>query len=217
MTRTVIIAGAGPGVSGSLARTYAAEGCRIALLGVDQDVLARLEDEVAARGGEAESAVVDLTDETATRRAVTRLAEKLGSVDVVHFNPSAYREKDPLSLSPDELLDDVRLGVGALLTVVQAARQFMIAGGRITVTGSMAADQPWFGAASLGVQKAGVRNLVQSIDAALRGDGIRAVSVTVRGTLANEGPFSPDRVAAALRAAIDQDEASWRTEIPYDG
>ena len=38
----------------------------------------------------------------------------------------------------------------------------------------MAADQPWEKAASLGVQKAGVRNLVHSIDKALAGDGIRA-------------------------------------------
>jgi NADP-dependent 3-hydroxy acid dehydrogenase YdfG len=87
----------------------------------------------------------------------------------------------------------------------------------VTVTGSMAADQPWNKAASLGVQKAGVRNLVHSIDATLKDDGIRAVSVTVRGTLAKVGPFTPDRVAGALLAAMRQDESSWRTEVPYDG
>jgi NAD(P)-dependent dehydrogenase (short-subunit alcohol dehydrogenase family) len=93
----------------------------------------------------------------------------------------------------------------------------MSAGARVTVTGSMAADKPWNRAASLGVQKAGVRNLVHSIDATLKDDGIRAVSVTVRGTLAKEGPFTPDRVAEALAAAMRQDESSWRTEVPYEG
>ena len=63
----------------------------------------------------------------------------------------------------------------------------MSSGGRVTVTGSMAADQPWHKAASLGIQKAGVRNLVHSLDATLEPDGIRAVSVTVRGTLSKEG------------------------------
>ena len=81
----------------------------------------------------------------------------------------------------------------------------------------MAADEPWNRAASLGVQKAGVRNLVRSIDATLEPDGIRAVSVTVRGTLAKEGPFTPDRVAEALFAAMNQDEATWQTEVPYSG
>lgn len=217
MTRNVLIAGAGPGVSGSLARLYATEGGRVALLGAEEQVLADLRADVEAAGAEALTAVVDLTDDAATRAAVTRLAEQVGHLDVVHFNPSAYREKDPLSLTPDELLDDVRLGVGALLTVVQAARPFMGPGGRVSATGSMAADTPWHGAASLGVQKAGLQNLVRSLDRTLAGDGIRAVSVTVRGLLAKEGPFAPDNVAAALRAAIDQDEGSWQAEVPYSG
>ncbi|KAB2811278.1 SDR family oxidoreductase [Pimelobacter simplex] len=217
MTRNVLIAGAGPGVSGSLARLYAAEGGRVGLLGADADVLAALRTDVEGAGAEALTTVADLNDDGATRSAVTRMAEQLGHVDVVHFNPSAYREKDPLSLTPDELLDDVRLGVGALLSVVQAARPFMGPGGRVTATGSMAADSPWHGAASLGVQKAGLQNLVRSLDRTLADDGIRAVSVTVRGTLAKEGPFAPDNVAAALRAAIDQDEADWQAEVPYTG
>lgn len=217
MTRNVLVAGAGPGVSGSLARIYAAEGARIGLLGVDADALTQLSSEIRDAGGRAESAVVDLTDEAATHAAVAGLGEQYVGFDVVHFNPSAYREEDPLTLTPDALLTDVHLGVGALLTVVQAARPFLSSGARITVTGSMAADQPWHGAASLGVQKAGIRNLVRSVDATLKDDGIRAVSVTVRGLLAREGPFSPDNVAAALRAAIDQDEPDWRSEIPYTG
>ncbi|AIY17616.1 SDR family NAD(P)-dependent oxidoreductase [Pimelobacter simplex] len=217
MTRNVLIAGAGPGVSGSLARLYAAEGGRVGLLGADADVLAALRADVEGAGAEALTTVADLTDDGATRSAVTRMAEQLGHVDVVHFNPSAYREKDPLSLTPDELLDDVRLGVGALLSVVQAARPFMGPGGRVTATGSMAADSPWHGAASLGVQKAGLQNLVRSLDRTLADDGIRAVSVTVRGTLAKEGPFAPDNVAVALRAAIDQDETDWQAEVPYTG
>ena len=53
MTRKILIAGAGPGVSGSLARLYAAEGARVGLLGVEDGVLATLADEVAAAGGAA--------------------------------------------------------------------------------------------------------------------------------------------------------------------
>jgi NAD(P)-dependent dehydrogenase (short-subunit alcohol dehydrogenase family) len=93
----------------------------------------------------------------------------------------------------------------------------MSAGARISVTGSMAADAPWEGAASLGVQKAGVRNLVHSIDKTLAGDGIRAVSVTVRGALAREGAFTPDRVADAIWDAVATDDAHWRSEVPYSG
>jgi NADP-dependent 3-hydroxy acid dehydrogenase YdfG len=204
-------------VSASVARRFAREGYDVALLGRDEVPVAALAGELRARGVRVESRVADVTDVDAARAALTALAQTLGRVDVLHFNPSAFREQDPLELSVDDLLADVALGVGALLTAVQATRPFLQYGGRVTVTGSMAADQPWHRAASLGVQKAGVRNLVHSLDATLRDDGIRAVSVTVRGTLAADGPFTPDRVADAIYAAATQDEGHWQTEIPYGG
>jgi NAD(P)-dependent dehydrogenase (short-subunit alcohol dehydrogenase family) len=218
MSRPVIVVvGAGPGVSGSVARRFADEGYDVALLGADQDVIDDLVPDLEARGATVGHAVADVTDEQAAREAVRRFGEHTGRIDVLHFNPSAFREKDPLSLTVADLLEDVALGVGALLTVVQAARPYMSSGARISVTGSMAADDPWEGAASLGVQKAGVRNLVHSLDKTLAADGIRAVSVTVRGSLAREGAFTPDRVAEALWAAVTTDESEWRSEVPYSG
>lgn len=217
MAQVAIVVGAGPGVSGSFARLLADDGWDVGLIGADQTVLDELTADLEGRGATVGKARADVTDIGSATAALTRMAEHTGRVDLLHFNPSAFREKDPLDLTVAELLQDVALGVGALLTAVQAVRPFMAAGARVTVTGSMAADQPWHKAASLGVQKAGVRNLVHSIDATLRDDGIRAVSVTVRGTLAKEGPFTPDRVAQALLAAMRQDESSWRTEVPYDG
>ena len=213
----IVVVGAGPGVSGSVARRFAEEGYDVALLGQDQQVIDDLVPDLESRGATVGHAVADVTDEQAARDAVRRFGEHTGRIDVLHFNPSAFREKDPMSLTVPELLEDVALGVGALLTVVQAARPYMSAGGRISVTGSMAADDPWEGAASLGVQKAGVRNLVRSLDKTLAGDGIRAVSVTVRGSLSREGAFTPDRVAGALWAAVTTDESSWRSEVPYSG
>ena len=173
--------------------------------------------DLEARGATVGHTVCDVTDDPSARAAVHRFGEHTGRIDVLHFNPSAYREKDPLSLTVPELLEDVALGVGALLTVVQAARPYLTAGSRISVTGSMAADQPWEGAASLGVQKAGVRNLVHSLDKTLSPDGIRAVSLTVRGTLAREGAFTPDRVADALWSAVTRDDDAWTSEVPYHG
>jgi NAD(P)-dependent dehydrogenase (short-subunit alcohol dehydrogenase family) len=213
----VIVVAAGPGVSGSLARRYAREGYDAGLVGVDETVLQTLEDELTALGATAHHVVADITDAASATEAIGGLARRFGHVDVLHFNPSAFRQKHPLTLTSAELLQDVGLGVGALLTALQAVRPFMSSGGRVTATGSMAADEPWNEAASLGVQKAGLRNLVHSIDATLEPDGIRAVSLTVRGTLGKEGPFTPDRVADAIFAAAHQDEGDWRTEVPYSG
>ncbi len=218
MSRPVIVVvGAGPGVSGSVARRFADEGYDVALLGQHQHVLDELVPDLEERGARVGHAVADITDERAARDAVRRFGEHTGRIDVLHFNPSAFREKDPLTLSMAELLEDVALGVGALLSVAQAARPFMSRGGRISVTGSVAADDPWEGAASLGVQKAGVRNLVHSLDKRLAPDGIRAVSVTVHGALSREGVFTPALVADAIWAAVAREESQWSSEVSYRG
>ena len=213
----LFVVAAGPGVSGSVARRFAREGYDAALVGLDETVLEELAESLRGEGMQARWRTADITDAEAFAAAAADLGEAVGRIDVLHFNPSAFRQKTPLELTPEELAADVHVGVGALLTAVQAARPFMRSGGRITATGSMAADKPWNEAASLGVQKAGLRNLVRSIDTTLKPDGIRAVSVTVRGTLGREGPFTPDRVAEAIFDAAAQDEEDWRTEIPYTG
>jgi len=218
MSRPVIVVvGAGPGVSGSVARRFAHGGYDVGLLGIDEQQLVDLAAQLEELGASVGRTVVDVTDVEATTEAIQRFGGFADRIDVLHFNPSAFREKHPLELGVAELLEDVALGVGALLTSVQAARPFMSAGGRVTVTGSMAADKPWNRAASLGVQKAGVRNLVHSLDATLEPDGIRAVSVTVRGNLSKEGAYTPDNVADALWSAAHQVEADWQVEVPYAG
>jgi NADP-dependent 3-hydroxy acid dehydrogenase YdfG len=218
MSRPVlVVVGAGPGVSGSVARRFARDGHDVGLVGIDEQQLGDLAGELEGLGAEVGHAVADITDADAATAAVRGLGERFGRIDVLHFNPSAYREKDPLQLSVPELLHDVTLGVAALLPALQAARPFMSEGGRVTATGSMAADRPDRRAASLGVQKAGLQNLVRSIDATLEPDGIRAVSVTVRGTLSGEGAFTPDRVAEAIHSAARQDPDHWRAELPYTG
>jgi hypothetical protein len=68
------------------------------------------------------------------------------------------------------------------------------------------------------VQKAGLRNLYLSLDASLRPLGVRAVSVTVNGTLAPDTAFAPDRIAdAVFDAAARPDDDAWTAEVSYDG
>ena len=126
-----------------------------------------------------------------SQSVVTAVRRDRGPDRRTPLQPQRVPAEEPAGADAEELAEDVTLGVGALLTAVQAARPFLSAGGRITATGSMAADKPWNEAASLGVQKAGLRNLVHSIDATLEPDGIRAVSVTVRGTLGPGGRVHP--------------------------
>lgn len=213
----LVVVGAGPGVGASVARRFGREGYDVALIARSEERLTALGEALEAEGITAGWSALDITDADALRAAVERFGSHAGHLDVLHFNPSAFTHKDPLTLSPDELLADVRLGVAPLLTLVQAARPFLGVGGRVVTTGSMAADSPWNEAASLGVQKAGLRNLVSSVDATLRDDGVRAVTLTVEGTLERGTAFDPDRVADAIHAAVNQPEDDWQVEVRYAG
>lgn len=213
----VVVVGAGPGLGTAVARRFGRGGYDVALVARTEASLTRIGESLQADGVTAGWSAADITDQDALRAAVTRFGKHTGHIEVVHFNPSAFTQKGPLELSAAELLRDVHLGVASLLTAVQAARPFMSDGGRITATGSMSADQPWAGAASLGVQKAGLRNLVTSIDASLKSDGIRAASVTVRGTIAAGTPFDPDRIADAIFDTSRRPADGWTTEVSYDG
>ncbi len=216
-SKVIVVVGAGPGVGASVARRFGREGYDVALLARSAARLECLAAELRAAGVTTGWTPVDITDADALTEAVTRFGEHVGHIDVLHFNPSAFRPADPLHLTSAELLEDLGLGVGALLTAVQAARPFMRSGARVTATGSLAADRPSSAAASLGVQKAALRNLVHSLDRTLAPDGIRATSLTVNGTLAPDTAFSPDRIADAIYTAAMTPEESWRAEVPYDG
>jgi len=209
--------GAGPGLGVAVARRFARAGYHAALTARTTDEARGLAESLTADGFSAEGAAIDLHDPDDIGRVVTDVGTRHGRIDLLHFNPSAWREKDPLHLTVSELLEDVTLGAAALLPAVQAAHRFMSRGGRILVTGSAAADKPWYGAASLGVQKAGVRNLVTSLDATLASDGIRAVAVQINGLLTETGPFSPPPIADAMWEAVERPDAEWTPQVPYDG
>ena len=213
----IVIVGAGPGLGAAIAHRFGRSEYAVALISREEQQVEALGKELQSAGVTTGWTAVDITDSAAFRAAVDRFGGFSGTIDHLHFNPSAFREKDPLELTPDELLQDVHLGVGALLDAVQAARPHMSAGGRVTATGSLAADRPWNRAASLGVQKAGLRNLVFSLDATLKSDGIRAMSLTVNGTLEADTAFDPALVADALYDAAGRDDADWSPEVSFDG
>ena len=213
----LVLLGAGPGVGQAVARRFHDDGYRVVLVARDATRLAQLGDDLMRADTRVDTVALDLTDDTTVRAAVDEIGRRFGRIDVVHFNPSAWRQLDPLHLGVEQLLDDLRLGVTPLLSAVQAARPYLTSGARIVVTGSAAADRPWHEAASLGVQKAAVRNLVISLDATLATDGIRAVNVQVDGVLAESGTFSPLSVSAAIHSAVLRPDDAWTPVVHHPG
>lgn len=213
----LVVVGAGPGIGAAVARRFGKGGYDVALIARSQPKLEQLGMALQDEGITAGWAAVDITDRDGLKAAIGRFGAHAGHIDALHFNPSVTRLKGPLELTADDLLADVDLGIASLLTAVQAAAPAMPAGARVLVTGSISADRPWVEAASLGVQKAGLRNLVLALDAALAEHGVRAMSLTIAGVLAPDTPFAPEHVAEALFAAAQTPDAEWRPEVLFTG
>lgn len=215
----VVVLGAGPGLGGAVATAFAEHGARVALIARDAGRLSVLADRIAtATGRDAIAVPVDATDETALREALTGLRKSYGDPGVLVHNPSRAFEAPPTRTPLAELMAGVRLAAGSLLVAAQEFAPGMRAagGGTILVTGSVASQTGSTWSASLAVQKAAVRNLALSLAAELDPDGVRVVTVTIRGTLDTPG-FELDRIAAEYVRLASTPNEPWRPEVSWPG
>src|SRR5580704_13974539 len=80
--KSAIVYGAGGGIGGGVARTFAREGATVFLVGRTRQLLEAVAAEIKADGGAAEVAVLDALDERAVEEHVRAAVAKAGSVDV---------------------------------------------------------------------------------------------------------------------------------------
>jgi NAD(P)-dependent dehydrogenase (short-subunit alcohol dehydrogenase family) len=111
--RHAIIYGAGGGIGGGVARTFAREGASVFLAGRTAAPMEAVAADIRAAGGSAEVAVLDATDERAVDAHVEAVAAQAGSIDV-SFN-LIWRgdvQRTPLvDMTTDDLLRAVVTGL----------------------------------------------------------------------------------------------------------
>jgi NAD(P)-dependent dehydrogenase (short-subunit alcohol dehydrogenase family) len=84
--KVVLITGAARGIGAGTARELAARGARVALVGLEPDLLASLAEELGAGGSDVAWFEADVTDRDALDRAVAATVERFGGIDVVIAN-----------------------------------------------------------------------------------------------------------------------------------
>src|SRR5712692_1074106 len=80
--KSAIVYGAGGGIGGGVARTFAREGARVFLVGRTLAKLEALAADIRAAGGSAETAVADATDEQAVNEHIRSVVARAGRLDV---------------------------------------------------------------------------------------------------------------------------------------
>jgi NAD(P)-dependent dehydrogenase (short-subunit alcohol dehydrogenase family) len=111
--RTAVIYGGGGAIGGAVARVFAREGARLYLVGRTQERLETVAREIAAAGGTAETARLDVLDERAVAEHAALVAERAGGIDIalnavsfmhVQGTPIANLSLDDFMLAIDPFL-----------------------------------------------------------------------------------------------------------------
>jgi NADP-dependent 3-hydroxy acid dehydrogenase YdfG len=214
----LLVVGAGPGISTATARRLGAEGHAVGLVARREAVLAELGAALRRDGVRAEWVTAEAGDPASLTAAVDALTAVLGPVDVLLYNVSVGRQAAVPELTPEDLLADLAAGAVGLQTAVRAVLPGMRArgSGTVLVTGGGSADRPITSMATLGVQKAALRALVEVQARALAPEGIHVATATIRGLVGEDRQIHPDQVAALyadLVAETAGPSEQWRTVV----
>jgi len=165
----VLITGAAGGLGAAIARRFADDGARLALLDIDEG---RLADTVASIPG-AVPIVCDLTDPAACERAVGDVIDRFGGLDVLINNAgmthrSAFADTDPAvirKVMEVNYLGSVHITKAALPSLIDRR-------GAIAVVTSVAGFAPVLGRTGYVGSKHALHGLFDTLRAELRSEGV---------------------------------------------
>ena len=218
MKKTVcIIVGFGPGVGFGVAHAFAREGFALALLSRDPGRHEGLLADLHNAGIEATAIAADAGDDVSLAAAIARCEREVGPVGVLIYNAVAPTFLQPTALSVEKLIADFRVNVAGALAATLAVLPGMKERGRGTIlfTGGGWALQPWDGAASPSIGKAGIRSLAYTLAQELSASGIHVGTVTITGQVAEGTHFSPAKIAEAYLELHRQSPGQFETEVIY--
>lgn len=216
--KSILIVGAGPGISYSIAKRFGREGFRVALIARNAEKLERLTRELAETGIEAIAAAADVTYAEALHAAVDQIRREIGHPDVTVFNPSGFSMKEILDQEWDTIRWATDVSAGGLFHLMKVLLLDYLARGRgkILVTGGGTALQGVASMAALSVGKAAMRNLVQAFQQRVANTPIHIAQVTVCGYVhPREEKYNPDAIAEIFWQLYLQEPGEYEPEVIY--
>jgi NAD(P)-dependent dehydrogenase (short-subunit alcohol dehydrogenase family) len=222
-----VIAGVGPGLGASLARKFAKEGCRVAVLARSSDFVERLREEIRQHGTEIVAIRADIAESDQVTAAFERIRKQLGPVDVLVNNASAGGPfgQPFVEVTPESFMRGWKVGVLGAFLCSQAVVPDMIIrnAGCILFTGATSSVRG--GAITFSSAKFGLRGLAQALARELWPKGIHVAHVVIDGVIREtetelgadeqtpEPLMNPAAIADAYWALIKQDRSAWSMEI----
>lgn len=120
--KTAVITGAGRGIGRAIAKLFASEGAKVAVLSLTQKNIDNVVNDISSSGGTAFGTVCDIADPSQITRAIDSVVAEYGGVDILvnnAFDPSAVNASIS-TLSVQQLQRNFDTGPIAYLRVMQA-------------------------------------------------------------------------------------------------
>ena len=217
---TALIAGAGTGLSASLARLLARNGLRVALAARNSEKLTPLCAETGAKAFTCEA-----TDPGQVARMFAAVEAAMGTPDVVIYNASARARGPVAELVPAEVDRAIRVSAYGGFLVAREAVQRMLPKkhGAVLFTGASASVKGYPLSAPFAMGKFALRGLAQSMARELAPQGIHVAHFVIDGAIRNPGRveppdhpdsmLDPDAIAASYLHVLQQPRSAWTWEI----
>jgi NAD(P)-dependent dehydrogenase (short-subunit alcohol dehydrogenase family) len=192
--RTALVTGGSSGLGRAIALQLAAAGADVAVLARGAEDLAETADGIRAAGRRAVAVPVDLADASQVRRAVDRVRDELGGVDVL-VNAAGTDVPGPvaeLDVADWDRVLDVNLRASFLLA--QAVWPHMVERGSGTIVNvsSVAGRRGWANASAYCAAKFGLTGFTQALAAEGKEHGIRACVLFPGAMDTSWGVWSPE-------------------------
>jgi NAD(P)-dependent dehydrogenase (short-subunit alcohol dehydrogenase family) len=176
--KVAVVTGAAKGQGEGVARTFAAEGAKVALLDVLDDAGGAVAAEIARAGGEARYVHCDVSREADVRSAIDETAAAYGGVDVLYNNAAVcafFRKIADLSAEDWDRTLAINLR-GPFLCAKHALPHLVARGGGaiINISSHGAFQASPIGCADYGVAKGGLITLTYYLASEYGADGVRA-------------------------------------------
>lgn len=197
MKKSILIIGAGPGLSAEIARKFGLEGYQIGLISRNSSKLNEIIEKLEAEGIPAFAASADAANIKDLKAAIKLIREHLKSIDILVYNAAVLKQQDILTENGESLLADLSVNVsGALESVKFLHRDLKDNEGAVIFTGGGLANTPDAAYGSLSIGKAGLRNLAFQLHNRLAEDHIYVGIITINGGISTSSTnYSPTALA----------------------
>ena len=184
MTRTVVVAGVGPGLGESLARRFADEGCQVGLFARSTAYLEELAADLPGPG-EGLAVTTDLADVDAVRAGFEAVREEFGPVDVLVNHASAPSWSGLMDTSVEAFERSWAVnGRGAFVCSQEAVGDMLeTGGGTVLFTGATSAVRSLGGAIGFTAAKFAARGMAMDIAQEFGPEGIHVAHVVLDGQI----------------------------------